>query len=569
MNYLGVTIGPIVETMMQTSSPAGLWFASYFFSTITRDLCMELQEKEYDVFTLPAEYKVREHLEDHIGTGTYHDRIYACVDRERGGIRQDVEDAIRAVIGLRAEELADCTDDRTDADVEAVKTELRRYLQIHYVIMTEEQLATTGVAKTLADALDALELSETVVGKPGESQLFRMIRGNEIEGANVGLKKYAPLKKAAAVDGFRLAYKEHGDQIGIHSLYYLSSHGKAEEESRAVKADKAEKYFAIVQCDGDNMGKLLGGGTPGESFEDQKAKIRNFSKHCMDYTVSSSAMVTEYGGFVIYAGGDDLLFLAPLLGESKEDGAKEDGAIDSVLTLCERISENFNQVFSDYKLSKGQTRPSISFGISVNYYKFPLYEAFQDGRNLLFGTAKGFTAGRSDTKKKNNVAVKLHKASGQTSGFVCCMDTAGKDEDSTQVYRKFLDFLRKYILSSSPGKKREKDDFMRSATYHLEEMKELFEVALLDARNAADEEQKYASIQRAFRNVFDNEGQLFGGNMLADVADLTVQADAAYGRGLLKGLAESDDAEKSPKQKTAIDAVTSMLRVAKFFVEEG
>ena len=75
MSYLGITVGPILDTLSRASSPVGVWFASYFFSIITRGLCMELQENGYEVFSLPKDFVVKDHLYDSPGVGRYHDRI--------------------------------------------------------------------------------------------------------------------------------------------------------------------------------------------------------------------------------------------------------------------------------------------------------------------------------------------------------------------------------------------------------------------------------------------------------------------------------------------------------------
>ena len=48
--YIGITIGPIFETMSLTSSPVALWAASYMFSLLSRSLCEVLTEyPEYNV----------------------------------------------------------------------------------------------------------------------------------------------------------------------------------------------------------------------------------------------------------------------------------------------------------------------------------------------------------------------------------------------------------------------------------------------------------------------------------------------------------------------------------------
>lgn len=38
-SYIGITIGPIFETMNLVSSPAALWTSSYMFSSVTKKLC--------------------------------------------------------------------------------------------------------------------------------------------------------------------------------------------------------------------------------------------------------------------------------------------------------------------------------------------------------------------------------------------------------------------------------------------------------------------------------------------------------------------------------------------------
>jgi CRISPR/Cas system-associated protein Cas10 (large subunit of type III CRISPR-Cas system) len=58
----------------------------------------------------------------------------------------------------------------------------------------------------------------------------------------------------------------------------------------------------------------------------------------------------------------------------------------------------------------------MSFGISVNYEKYPLYEA----RGLLFDTAKKMGG-------KNAIAVSVRKHSGRKFGFVLKKDGSAHD----------------------------------------------------------------------------------------------------------------------------------------------
>ena len=38
-NYIGITIGPIFDTMNMSSSPLAIWASSYMFSLLSKTLC--------------------------------------------------------------------------------------------------------------------------------------------------------------------------------------------------------------------------------------------------------------------------------------------------------------------------------------------------------------------------------------------------------------------------------------------------------------------------------------------------------------------------------------------------
>ena len=72
---VGITIGPIVKTIMNASSPAALWFASFSFSDITRRLCAAILNPEngFNAHILSPYYAGKSEIND--GVGKYHDRI--------------------------------------------------------------------------------------------------------------------------------------------------------------------------------------------------------------------------------------------------------------------------------------------------------------------------------------------------------------------------------------------------------------------------------------------------------------------------------------------------------------
>lgn len=46
--YYGITVGPIMQTLMLTAKPAGLWCGSYIFSYLVRNLCEALMGSGVD-----------------------------------------------------------------------------------------------------------------------------------------------------------------------------------------------------------------------------------------------------------------------------------------------------------------------------------------------------------------------------------------------------------------------------------------------------------------------------------------------------------------------------------------
>ncbi len=115
-------------------------------------------------------------------------------------------------------------------------------------------------------------------------------------------------------------------------------------------------------------------------------QINKLSEKLIEFGINASKEIREFGGMPVYAGGDDLLFIAPVVGRDK------DGQNMTVFDLIERIDGKcFKSVIESTEslnLRNPVAKPSMSYGIAVTYYKFPLYEALEMAGNLLFGRAK-------------------------------------------------------------------------------------------------------------------------------------------------------------------------------------
>jgi len=179
-----------------------------------------------------------------------------------------------------------------------------------------------------------------------------------------------------------------------------------------------KKYFATVHVDADNMSNVI---------EDINA-LENVSKHLFDYCINSAKLIKEFGGQTIFAGGDDLLFFAPVMSGDK-----------TIFNLCDAISKDFDAKF--------HKKATLSFGVNITYIKHPLYEALQSSRELLFHKAK--------SEQKNNIAFKVSKHSGQT--FETIIHKGHED-----IYKIFL------AISSSIEGGDGVDNFLHSLHHKIE-----------------------------------------------------------------------------------------------------
>lgn len=586
--YAGVTAGPIVDTVMMSSTPGGMWFSSFLFSSVVGKMCEELHTAG-TILTVPPGHDYEEKRENRPGIGQYHDRLYLVTEDSRDDIRQAKEDLAQKIRTAKEQMIAAVADDLGKAlgskdaaaqpGPEEIKAFLRRYFRIHYVVLSADEVEEKGIAKSLADALDALELMDFPATaseeESGENLLLRITSGEENR-SNRYISKYPPLVEAAKnAAPFPLAEAQKDGNIRVHDLTYIASHGRVSSEDvelNGEKLKKDERYFAIVQCDGDNMGKLLANyeqkedSTKEDKLRAEEKHIRRISDFCMTHTAQSAQLVHRYGGVVIYAGGEDLLFLAPLF-KKKEKGSPESTASEknqddfpvNVWELCAKLDENFRKTISDkgFKQHGNDPLPTLSFGVSVNYIKFPLYEAFSDAYDLMEVKAKGLG-------KKHNMAVKLHKHSGQTAGFIASL--------ASDAMKEFLANVRSYRDESNEVQT-DTDRVVHSVLYHMENFRSLFEEAMKDG----DE----GMLETLMENAFDNAGQIHSEISDAERSKNVASRYTALARAIARDYREKtkeDDEDTlvlgmSEGGKTPgyprLHALTSMLRVAKLTVEGG
>lgn len=354
MKYSAINIGPIIATLGMARKPRELWAASFLFSHLMKCIYAEA-EKSNAVIISPAKPEI-----DKNKVGIYPDRIYIKGET-------DMKNIIREAIWTFYEDLYNAGKRSTN------NPDLDYFNVMSATCEAEKESAAIA---TLNQRLDVLELCNYAADKDAAQTIYNII------------------SKKAFSSLFELATGE--DKLPIPELEKIASIQRNVHPE--IKEKSHHRYFCVVQADGDNVGKTV-------SHKDLKdGEVLRISKELVGFGIKASQIIEEYGGLPIYAGGDDLLFIAPVIGKNGSN-------IFSLLDVIEKdafkgVQEEVGKLgLKDDK--ENEIKASLSFGVSISYVKYPLYEALESARNLLFGKAKNI-------KQKKAVAWSLRKHSGGT-----------------------------------------------------------------------------------------------------------------------------------------------------------
>lgn len=354
MKYTAINIGPIIKTLGMARKPRELWAASYMFSYLMKCIYEEAECKNIKIIS-PTK------PEGKLGkTGLYPDRIYMEGEVEANGILMKATEKFYADLyceGYRSS-------NNPDMD----------YFNLMSVACDAEQ-ESCAIAK-LNQLLDVMELCDYAADSDAAQTIYNII----------SKKKFSSL--------FHLSTDK--DKLPIDDLETIAKVQLSKHKDLKMKSH--HKYFCVVQADGDNVGKTV-------SHKDLKdGQIHTISEALVKFGKKAAELIENFGGLPIYAGGDDLLFIAPVIGEDgrnifdlvNELETKAFAGVTDAVKACELKDENNNNI-----------EASLSFGISISYYKYPLYEALESARKLLFEKAK-------QIKQKKAIAWSFRKHSGGT-----------------------------------------------------------------------------------------------------------------------------------------------------------
>jgi CRISPR-associated protein Cmr2 len=530
--YLAFTLGPIYHTLSQARKTRELWAASYVFSMLMGKLLSALALKGPGEVLSP----IIENPERRHGAGVFPDRCFLKLNKpvDADAIREIIQEAIQ----------------QTGKASKISPAYLQRCFRVCAAILEHNETDPGSPVLKLNRLLDALEL-QTKMPPTDKGNLVSRLENNIhtlYADGNQGAEKEtifiqfdnecqirlpsllelatSELKAAHAphyadfltgpinkgVLEYQRIMRQEGNELAVKER---AKKLEANQEEDAVLRLKKElgkafkfrhKYVCFVKADGDNMGKTL------TAIGDDHQKIESFSKALGKFAQEAVDKIIEYRGIPVYAGGDDLLFVAPLQNEKQEH----------IFQLLETLDAEFPKALLSGLVPeiKDEDKPALSFGISVSFYKYPMFESLDAMDEQLFGEAKHYPG-------KNAVAFRVLKHSGQSFDTVL-----GKNGDA---WEKLKDLL---------GKCRNLDQsFLTSVMHRLTELEPYLEDAL-----------KHGQSVHFFKHHFNED----------------VHRHTEFDQFLtaVRMLAEAAWNESGQNMETAIRQVHAILRFIQFLNQE-
>jgi CRISPR-associated protein Cmr2 len=443
MTHLALVLSPITDTITKARKTRELWAASFIFS---RTMYHLLSTASFGTVIAPAFSAQKAHS---YGAGIYHDR---CLMKLNGPELPDVEAWLTAAFKLLADELD------TDAAL------LRQLIKAEVVVADWGGDPPGNLIHELNRLLDNLELRADYQPIEPEQTLVKLLDKKIQKLYGVGYESgkesiFIPMAGAQPArlpsvpeialreltqhpeETVKTAYKTFVEQPFSDQIEILKGlGGRAKDLKKKLKALKERgdvdlslledtqlanelffqhlkkevgkeikfrhKYLAVVLLDGDGLGTTI------SDLKKNNRTFEDFSKKLMAYSDEAVQKVVEYGGTPIYAGGDDLLFLAPV-------AMRYNAGPKDVLSLCAELDALFRDQMKDETLS-------LSGGVFVGFYKFPLGEAVAEAKSLE-KKAKSFKVyDKADDKRpgqewkpshtKQAITFAVRKHSGQTFG---------------------------------------------------------------------------------------------------------------------------------------------------------
>lgn len=365
MNYTALTIGPIHKTLQSVKSTKAIWVASYMFSYLMKEIIKRIENK--DSIILPYSGKVEinnkpfDPLDENYkpGTGLFPDRIIVEGNIDLQSI---IDETINAFSQKVIKDLKEKIDPKEKPELKQVDESklieyLKNYINCYY--LTVEIGEKDNAILKINELLDSLELQQRVLKKADNDYLrtffedvyYNFLIENEFDGDEKRFPSTIEIAKSEYkdIDGKKFRYivntlfekqkNKEKDSIDTQKLFIEKIKN---EDLFKNTVRNYQKYIAVVQADGDNIGTFI------KFLYEQDNKnelIERFSKNLLSFAIEAVKLITTYKGTPIYAGGDDLLFFAPVAHTQYNSENKTVSINKTILTLIKQLDNKFDEFF--------------------------------------------------------------------------------------------------------------------------------------------------------------------------------------------------------------------------------
>lgn len=373
MTYTALTIGPITRTILTARKTKDLWAASYLFSYIMKKTIEMLSDTTgvlHSDFLIP--YVDKAMLSDKNVVGIFPDRlIFKSNSSKTENLRQAVDKTLETL--FTASSLVDWA---------------KQYFKT-YIVEIEAPDDKTAVQK-INDYLDVFELQDSICQKESKNYLNDIFK--TLSKDATGREDHRiPMLAQIATQALRKREKDILKNQNQQTPYQYEKLIKQDDDSSSMKNLESyfkstlktqdfkghHKYLCVVQADGDNIG---------ETIKNLQGSYQDFSQALSDFRKNARQIIRDFATDPtdkqnpiepIYIGGDDLLFFTPVVNHNGK----------TIWNLIADLDRAFARVFADATF---QTKPTLSFGVAIAYYKFPLYESIELAYDLLKEAKKRF-----------------------------------------------------------------------------------------------------------------------------------------------------------------------------------
>lgn len=474
-HYIAITIGPIYKTFSLARKTREFWGASILFSLYAKKLCEELLKNGVtkDDFLVPHK-TVLDH--DMINIGLYLDRIIVKATVSLWNVFEEkiVNEAIKSL----------CDEIRYVCPG-IDENKLRTFIKT-YAVFSESN--DSKPLEVLYEKLNALELYNIEISSGNIDNDIRNFLQNvnsEYDDTNSihensFLKKYFHISdlngqhripsiveisttELKGKDGYkdimnRNIWKEQPNENNL----FTELHKKFEQDVK-----NCHKYICILQADGDKLGRKLMGS--------DKITISNISGDLTAWGKEALEILKVYGALPIFIGGDDLLCFAPV-----KNGDQ------SILQLA----KNLNESYTKKDKLKGT---SLSIGISISYYKSPMYASYISTFDLL----------KKAKVKGNSCCISYEKHSGSPHHFEFSFTEDYEDQIEPLVQCMNFNEKEKSFLSSVMYKLRKNEELFYLISNYIERIWYFFENNFDEANKRKEGTDKYKYLKIVARVLFE------------------------------------------------------------------